>query len=66
MLEAELKSGGFFGKNCDWITCSLLAGLTMGTGSFLYASKYADLGFKGGGLTGPGVFIIFLTIWVVR
>ena len=66
MLEAELKEGGFFGKNCDWITFSLLAGLTMGTGSFLFASNYADLGFQGGGLTGPFVFIIFLTVWVVR
>jgi len=44
-LEAELKAGGFFGKNCYWITCSLIAGLTMGTGSALYATHYADLGF---------------------
>ena len=63
-LEAELKAGGFFGKNCGWISCSLAAGLCMGTGSFLYASEYADLGFEGGGLTGPFVFIIFLFIWV--
>ena len=42
-LEAELKAGGFFGKNCYWITCSLFAGLTMGTGSALFATHYADL-----------------------
>lgn len=38
----------------------------MGTGSFLFASNYADLGFEGGGLCGPFVFIIFLGIWIVR
>ena len=65
-LEAELKSGGFFGKNCYWITCSLLAGLFMGTGAAIFAVKYSELGFKGGGLTGPGVFIIFLLLWVFR
>ena len=65
-LQAELTKGGFFGKNCDWISFSLLAGLTMGTGSFLYASNYADLGFEGGGLCGPFVFIIFLFVWIIR
>lgn len=38
----------------------------MGTGSFLYATNYADLGFEGGGLCGPGVFIMFLLLWVVK
>jgi len=65
-VEAELKKGGFFGKNCYWISCSLAAGLFMGTGSALYATHYADLGFEGGGLCGPGVFIIFLVLWVFR
>lgn len=65
-MEEELKKGGFFGKNCYWISCSLAAGLFMGTGSAIFATKYADLGFEGGGLCGPGVFIVFLLIWVVR
>ena len=65
-LEDELAAGGFFGKNCYWVSCSLFAGLTMGTGSFIYAVKYADLGFEGGGLTGPIVFVIFLTVNVIR
>ena len=38
----------------------------MGTGSALFATHYADLGFQGGGLTGPGVFIIFLGLWAGR
>ena len=42
-LEAELKAGGFFGKNCYWITCSLFAGLFMGLGAALFATHYADL-----------------------
>jgi len=61
-----MKAGGFFGKNCYWISCSLAAGLFMGTGSAIFATNYADLGFKGAGLTGPFVFIIFLTMWAVR
>ena len=65
-LEAELAEGGFFGKNCTWITYSLLAGLCMGTGSAIFATNYADLGYEGGGLTGPGVFLIFLFILVIR
>jgi len=65
-LQADLEKGGFFGKNCNWISYSLLAGLTMGTGSFLFASNYADLGFEGGGLCGPFVFIIFLFVWIIR
>ena len=43
-----------------------MAGLFMGTGSAIFAVNYADLGFEGGGLCGPGVFIIFLLLWVVR
>lgn len=65
-MEAEMKAGGFFGKNCFWISCSLAAGLFMGTGSALFATHYADLGFEGGGLCGPFVFIIFLMLWVIR
>lgn len=38
----------------------------MGTGSFLFATHYADLGFEGGGLCGPGVFVIFLLVWLIR
>ena len=66
VLESELADGGFFGKNCDWISFSLAAGLCMGTGSFLFASNFADLGYEGAGVTGPFVFIIFLFIWVIR
>jgi len=65
-MEAELKSGGICGKNCYWISCSLAAGFFMGTGSALYATHYADLGFQGGGVCGPGVFIIFFMLWFVR
>jgi len=65
-LQAELKKGGFFGPNCYWISVSLFAGLTMGTGSFLFATNFSDLGFEGGGVSGPFVFILFLFIWVVR
>lgn len=66
ILEQELAAGGFFGKNCYWISCSLAAGFFMGTGSAIFATQYADLGFQGGGLCGPGVFIIFFGIWLIR
>ena len=66
MLQAELNKEGFFGKNCSWISYSLAAGLTMGTGSAIFATNYSKLGFQGGGLCGPGVWIIFLFIWVIR
>ena len=66
MLEEELKAGGACGKNCYWITCSLVAGACMGTGSFIFASEYSELGYEGGGLCGPGVFIVFLLVWVIR
>ena len=65
-LEAELKAGGFFGKNCYWISCSLAAGFFMGTGAAIFATQYADLGFEGGGLSGPGVFIMFFLLWFIR
>ena len=38
----------------------------MGVGAAIFAVKYADLGFQGGGLSGPGVFAIFFTLWLVR
>ena len=38
----------------------------MGIGQAIFAIQYADLGFEGGGLQGPGVFLIFLTVWIVR
>ena len=38
----------------------------MGTGSFIFASEYSELGYEGGGLCGPGVFIVFLLVWVIR
>ena len=61
-----MKAEGFFGKNCYWVTFALLAGITMGIGAFIFATNYAELGIMGAGLTGPGVFIIFLIIWLVR
>lgn len=66
MLEAEIKSGGLCGKNCYWISCAALSGLLMGIGQAVFAIDYADLGFEGGGLQGPGVLIVVLGIWIVR
>ena len=42
------------GKNCYWITVSLLAGACMGTGSFIYASNFSKYGVVGVGIIGPG------------
>ena len=61
-----MKKGGFFGKNCYWISCSLAAGFFMGTGAAIFATHYADLGFQGGGLSGPTVFIAFFLLWAIR
>lgn len=65
-LEKQLKADGFFGKNCYWISCSLAAGFFMGTGAAIFATHYADLGFEGGGLSGPIVFVIFFLLWIIR
>ena len=61
-----MKSLGACGKNCGWITTSLLAGFMMGTGSFIYAVNYTDYGFVATGILGPGGFIIFFIVKVLR
>lgn len=38
----------------------------MGTGAFLYAANYSDYGLDGSGVLGPGAFIVFLLMKVVR
>lgn len=61
-LEADLKSGGACGKNCKWITYALLAGMSMGVGSFFYASNFSKYGVIGTGIVAPGPFIMCLSI----
>lgn len=65
-LEKHMKSLGACGKNCGWITTSLLAGFTMGTGSFIYAANYTDYGMVATGILGPGGFVIFFVLKVLR
>ena len=57
-----MNSGGACGKNCEWISYSLLAGACMGTGTFLFASRFSDLGILGKGLLGPGPTIYCLVL----
>ena len=38
----------------------------MGTGSAIFATHFANLGFEAGGLSGPIVFMIFFILWLVR
>ena len=66
MIEIELNSGGACGKNFHWIAASLLGGVAMGTGGYLYASNYAEFGLAANGLLGPGAFIFYLFIKVFR
>ena len=61
-LEKELKSGGFCGKNCSWILFSLLAGMCMGTGSFIYASNFSEHGIAATGILAPAPVIMCLII----
>ena len=62
----DMKAQGACGKNCGWIACCLAAGFMMGTGAFLYAANYSDYGLDGSGVLGPGAFIVFLLMKVVR
>ena len=65
-LEADIKAQGICGKNCGWITSCILAGLSMGTGAFIYASNYAKYGLEGSGVLGPGPCIVFALVKVFR
>ena len=53
---------GLVGHNCYWITCGALAGATMGTGSFIFATRYSDYGLSACGVLGPPMAIICI-IW---
>ena len=57
-----MNSGGACGKHCEWISYSLLAGACMGTGSFVFASRFSDLGILGTGLLSPGPTIFCLVL----
>lgn len=56
-IESQMKGEGMCGKNCGWITLSILAGFSMGTGAFIFASGYSEYKIFGTGLTGPGAFV---------
>ena len=60
-----MKSDGFCGKNCYWISCSLMAGASMGTGSFLFASNFSDYATYGLAIIGPGGFLMCMMIRVI-
>ena len=47
---------------CYWVSLALLAGFSMGTGSFVYASNYSGLGIVGNGTYAPGGFLFFTII----
>ena len=38
----------------------------MGSGAFIYASKYSEYGLVGTGVLGPGAFLMYLAIKVAR
>jgi len=65
MME-EMQSQGACGKNCGWIACCLAAGFMMGTGAFLFASKYSEYGLAGSGVLGPGAGVAFLLVKIIR
>ena len=65
-LEKSLKEEGACGKNCHWITAATLAGVCLGSASFIYASNFAELGVMATGLLGPGAFAVFLPVKVIR
>jgi len=65
-IQKELDSGGLFGKNCKWITAAIAAGACMGTGAFLFASKFSDYSTPGLSIMDPGAFIMCLFIRVYQ
>ena len=65
-LESQLKEEGACGKNCNWITASLIAGFLLGAGQYLYASNYAQYGMSATGIMGPGTLVPFTIIKVAR
>ena len=38
----------------------------MGTGAFIYANSYSEYGLAGSGVLGPGAFLMFLILKIVR
>jgi hypothetical protein len=41
---------------------SLIAGLLMGTGAFIYATNFAQYGLRANGIIGPGTLICVLLL----
>ena len=38
----------------------------MGTGAFIYAANYSEYGLAGTGVLGPGAFLVYLSMKVIR
>ena len=43
-----------------------MAGCMMGTGAFIFANSYSEYGLAGSGVLGPGAFILYTIIKLVR
>ena len=65
-LEEEIKAEGKCGKNCHWITTSIISGLCIGCGSYFYASRYVQYGFSAAAILGPGTVTVFSLIKLAR
>ena len=65
-LLKEVSEQGACGKNCGWVTACTLAGLCMGSGAFMYASRYAKHGVVGSAVLGPGTLIVYIVLKIIR
>ena len=43
-----------------------MAGFMMGTGAFIYANSYSEYGLVGSGVLGPGAFLVYFILKIVR
>ena len=63
--EIVVTDKSIISPNCYWVTCGIGAGFCMGTGAFIYASKYAKYGLVGTGVLGPGIFVVSIVLRII-
>ena len=56
-MQDQIKRQVYF-KTWQWVLCAFTASFTFGYASFLYASRFSHLGFKGNGIFGPGCLLL--------
>jgi len=64
LTHQEIKHGRWQ-HTCYWVFLSLIGGLTLGIGEYLYASNYAHYGLLGIGVMAPGTICWFTLFKII-